>query len=104
MKAVIMAGGSGTRLLPLTESTPKPLIKLCGKPVCCYILDLLYRHGCKEAVFTLRYKGEAIESFFSEKSYKNIKLDFSYEDKPLGTAGCVKLAAENFSEPFAQKA
>ncbi|MCH5325064.1 MAG: NTP transferase domain-containing protein [Eubacterium sp.] len=100
MKAIIMAGGCGTRLLPLTESIPKPLAKLCGKPVCCYILDLLKKHGCDEAIFTLRYKGEMIEDYFSKGDYEGIKLGFSYEQSPLGTAGCVKKAAAAFTEPF----
>lgn len=100
MKAVIMAGGCGTRLLPLTESMPKPLAKLCGKPVCCYILELLKKHGCTEATFTLRYKGEQIEEYFSAGEYERIKLRFSYEQSPLGTAGCVKKAAVGWDEPF----
>lgn len=100
MKAIIMAGGEGTRLRPLTGSIPKPLAKLCGRPTIYYILDLLALHGCKEAVFTLRYKGEMIERLFESESYKGIHLSFSYEDEPLGTAGCVKKAAENFTDDF----
>ena len=98
MKAVIMAGGEGSRLRPLTCSVPKPLVKLCGRPVSEYILDLLAKHGCTEAVFTLRYRGKQIEEHFKEGIYKGIKLDFSYENEPLGTAGCVKKAA--FDEDF----
>ncbi len=100
MKAVIMAGGKGTRLFPLTEGCPKPLCELCGKPVCEYILDLLKIHGCTDAVFTLMYKGEMIEKHFDGRDYKGIRLGFSYEDTPLGTAGCVKKAAGDFDEPF----
>lgn len=100
MKAVIMAGGKGTRLLPLTENLPKPLVPLCAEPVCCYILDLLKKHSCDEAVFTLMYKGEMIESYFDGQDYHGIKLGFSYEKTPLGTAGCVKKAAAEFTEPF----
>ena len=93
MKAVIMAGGEGSRLRPLTCNLPKPLVKLCGKPVSEYILDLLAENGCDEAVFTLRYKGREIEKHFKSRKYKGITLDFSYEDTPLGTAGAVKKAA-----------
>ena len=93
MKAVIMAGGEGSRLRPLTCNIPKPLVKLCGKPVSEYILDLLAENGCDEAVFTLRYKGKEIENHFKSGKYKGITLDFSYEDTPLGTAGAVKKAA-----------
>lgn len=98
MKAVIMAGGEGSRLRPMTCSVPKPMVKLCGRPVSEYILDLLAKHGCDEAVFTLRYKGKQIEEHFKEGFYKGIRLDFSYESEPLGTAGCVKKAA--FDEDF----
>ncbi|MCL2109280.1 MAG: sugar phosphate nucleotidyltransferase [Oscillospiraceae bacterium] len=105
MKAIIMAGGEGTRLRPLTGTIPKPLAKLCGRPAVEYILDLLILHGFTEAVFTLRYKGEMIERLFENEYYvspahlkngetsKGIDLRFSYEDEPLGTAGCVKKAA-----------
>ncbi|MCL2697239.1 MAG: sugar phosphate nucleotidyltransferase [Oscillospiraceae bacterium] len=112
MKAVIMAGGEGTRLRPLTGTVPKPLAKLCGRPAVEYILDLLIRHGFTEAVFTLRYKGEMIERLFESEYYmtdsmfqektpdKGIDLRFSYEDEPLGTAGCVKKAAADFTDDF----
>jgi mannose-1-phosphate guanylyltransferase/phosphomannomutase len=99
MKAIIMAGGEGTRLRPLTGTIPKPLAKLCGRPTVEYILDLLIKHGFTEAVFTLRYKGEMLERLFESEYYmerasnKGIDLRFSYEDEPLGTAGCVKKAA-----------
>jgi mannose-1-phosphate guanylyltransferase/phosphomannomutase len=102
-----MAGGEGTRLRPLTGSVPKPLAKLCGRPAVEYILDLLIRHGCTKAVFTLRYKGEMIERLYENGFYmadspphKGIDLRFSYEDEPLGTAGCVKKAAASFTDDF----
>jgi len=98
MKAIIMAGGEGIRLRPLTCSLPKPLAPLCGRPAVYYILDLLNRHGVSEAVFTLGYKGGMIERLFENCRYKNIFLGFSDEDKPLGTAGCVKKALKNVSE------
>ncbi|MDR2558611.1 MAG: NTP transferase domain-containing protein [Oscillospiraceae bacterium] len=106
MKAIIMAGGEGTRLRPLTGTIPKPLAKLCGRPAVEYILDLLIKHGFSEAVFTLRYKGEMIERLFESEYYmaqafdKGINLRFSYEDEPLGTAGCVKKAAADFTDDF----
>lgn len=100
MKAVIMAGGEGSRLRPLTCTVPKPMVKLCGRPVSEYILDLLAGHGCTEAVFTLRYHGTQIENYFDSRKYKSISLDFSCEDTPLGTAGCVKKAASGFTEDF----
>lgn len=93
MKAVIMAGGEGTRLRPLTCNMPKPLAPLCGKPVAFYILELLKKHGFTEAVFTLRYQGEKLEESFDGSSYRGTELSFQYEKTPLGTAGSVKSAA-----------
>ena len=100
MKAVIMAGGEGSRLRPMTCTVPKPMVKLCGRPVSEYILDLLAKHGCTDAVFTLRYLGGQIEKHFGGE-YKGITLEFSYEKTPLGTAGCVKKAVnEEFDGDF----
>ncbi len=100
MKAVILAGGEGTRLRPLTCNLPKPLVPICTKLVLEYILDLLAAHGCYEAVLALRWKGDKIERHFSSGKHKKILLEFSTEKNPLGTAGCVKKAAENFGEDF----
>ncbi len=91
MQAVIMAGGEGSRLRPLTCNMPKPLAKLCGKCVVDYITDLLRLHGCDKAVLTVMYKGEMIQAHFTEQPV-GIELLFSYEDTPLGTAGSVKKA------------
>ena len=100
MKAVIMAGGSGTRLRPLTCSIPKPLAPLCTKPVVEFILDLLNKHKINEGIFTLMYKGSSIEKYFPDYQYKGIDLTFTYEREPLGTAGCVKQAMNNELEDF----
>ena len=92
MKAVIMAGGEGSRLRPLTCDTPKPMARLCGKPVIEHILCLLAKHSFKQAAITLRYLPDIIINNFPAKEYKGIKLDFVEEDCPLGTAGSVKNA------------
>lgn len=93
MKAVIMAGGEGTRLRPLTCDCPKPMARLCGRPVMEYIFDLLGKNGVDEAAVSLRYLPEEIRSHFGE-AYGGIRLSYSIEDKPMGTAGGVKLAAD----------
>lgn len=93
MKAIILAGGEGVRLRPLTCTMPKPLLPLCGRPCAEYILDLLSRHGYDEAVFTLSYRAEMIENHFSSGEYNGICLSFSRENEPLGTAGSVRSAA-----------
>ncbi len=100
MKAVILAGGEGTRLRPLTCNLPKPLVPLCGKPVLFHILDLLNDNGFSEAVIAIHYKGEMIKNSIDGRRYKNISIAFSEETSPLGTAGCVKKAAELFGKDF----
>ena len=98
MKAVIMAGGEGSRLRPLTCTVPKPMVRVMGKPIIGYIIDLLRSHGVDEAAVTLGYLPDAIEKEYSD--CRGIKLSMLREDEPLGTAGCVKRAAAGFKEPF----
>ncbi|MFQ8600738.1 MAG: NDP-sugar synthase [Oscillospiraceae bacterium] len=100
MKAVIMAGGEGSRLRPLTCDLPKPMAPLCGRPILEYILDLLHKHGCDEAAMTLMYLPQCIMGHFPEKRYKDVSLRFVLENSPLGTAGSVKNAAHGAREDF----
>lgn len=99
MNAVIMAGGEGSRLRPLTCNLPKPLARLCGKPVLEYIFDLLIRHGVSRAAVTLGYLADMIESQYGE-GYRQLQLEFVTEERPMGTAGGVALAARHWQEPF----
>lgn len=92
MQAIIMAGGEGSRLRPLTCDIPKPMTRLCGRPVLEYILDLLDGHGIRDAAITMQYLPNAITAHFDEE-YKGLRLRFVEEEKPLGTAGCVRFAA-----------
>lgn len=94
MKAVIMAGGEGKRLRPLTCDLPKPMARLCGRPVLEYILDLLADHQFTQAAITMRYLPGKIREHFAEGVYRGITIDFSEEDVPLGTAGSVKYACK----------
>lgn len=94
MKAVIMAGGKGVRLMPLTCDEPKPLAPLLGKAVVIYILELLKKHNINDAVLTLGYKGEKLEKELRQNSIVDLK--FSKESKPLGTAGGVKNALKDY--------
>ncbi len=100
MKAVVMAGGKGKRLRPLTCDAPKPLSRICGKPVIEYIFDLLLRNGFEEAYVTLGYLSESVTEKYEDGMYKNLKLHFITEDSPLGTAGSVRNAAKDFDETF----
>lgn len=99
MNAVIMAGGEGSRLRPLTCNLPKPMARLCGKPAIVYMMDLLIEHGVKQSVVTLRYLPEVIEDYFYTRRYRGLQIDFSREDTPLGTAGSVKLASTRMQLP-----
>jgi len=99
MKAVIMAGGEGSRLRPLTCSLPKPMARLCGKPIIEYIFELLLRNGIEEAAVTLGYLPDLIEEPYRE-GFGRLKLTFLREERPLGTAGSVKNAARGWKEPF----
>lgn len=100
MKAVIMAGGEGRRLRPLTCTLPKPMARVLGKPIIEYVFDMLCLNGVTHAAVTLGYMSHVVEKSY-EYGYKNLNLEFMKEDEPLGTAGSVKKAAAGFKEPFA---
>jgi len=100
MKAVIMAGGKGSRLRPLTCDTPKPMARICGKPVIEYILELLKKNKFNEAYITLGYLPKVITDYFENNKQDDIKINFFTEENPLGTAGSVKAAAKDIKEPF----
>jgi len=87
MKVVVMAGGEGTRLRPLTITRPKPMTYIVGKPIMEHIINLLSEQGFKEFIATLYYLPEIIQEYFNDGSNWNIKLDYSIEESPLGTAG-----------------
>src|SRR6266480_1473626 len=100
MKAVVMAGGEGSRLRPLTIRRPKPMVPIVGKPVMEHILNLLKRHGITEVVVTVQYLASNIEDYFGNGSQFGMRITYSREDVPLGTAGSVKNAEDQLTEPF----
>ncbi|MFZ6014053.1 MAG: nucleotidyltransferase family protein [Bacteroidota bacterium] len=87
---VIMAGGEGRRLRPLTEKVPKPLLKVGSKPILEHNLDRLVRFGVDDYWVCVRYLGEQIVDYFKDGSNKNIKIEYIWEDEPLGTIGAIK--------------
>ena len=89
LDAVIMAGGKGTRLLPLTIDVPKPLLKVGEKPIMEHNLDRLSLYGIDNYWFSLNYLGEQIEEYFKNGKEKNIKINYVWENKPLGTIGAL---------------
>lgn len=88
-----MAGGEGTRLRPLTENMPKPLIPVCGRPCMSYALDMLYEAGISDAIITLRYRAEDVMRAFGN-DWRGMRLYYSVESHPLGTAGSVRACAD----------
>ena len=94
LDAVLMAGGEGKRLRPLTENTPKPLLKVGGKPIIEYNIDRLAQVGVANIYLSINYLGEQLEAYFEDGSSKNIKIDYLREQKPLGTIGSVLLVEE----------
>lgn len=100
MQAVIMAGGKGVRLRPMTCNLPKPMVPVLGRPVMEYSLHLLKKHGVKRAVATVQYLPEAISRYFGDGSPWGVRLEYAQEDTPLGTAGSVKNAMDGINEPF----
>lgn len=101
MKAVILAGGLGSRLKPFTEIIPKPLLPIGEKAILEIQIEHLRKYGFKEIFLATNYKSEYIENFFGDGSKYGIKLTISKEDKPLGTVGPLSLLKEQLSEePF----
>lgn len=92
MKAVVMAGGEGSRLRPITANVPKPLTPVCNRPLMEHILLLLKRNGINDVVATLHYLADEVQSMFGDGSDYDLNLSYSIEDTPLGTAGSVKKA------------
>lgn len=90
MKAVIMAGGEGTRLKPVSGDTPKPLVPLCGRPVMEHIVLLLKKHGITDICCTLKYRPQEIENYFCNGEKFGVAMQYRVENEALGTAGGVK--------------
>lgn len=100
MKAVILAGGLGSRLKPFTEVIPKPLLPVGEKSVLEIQIGHLKKYGFNEIFLATNYKSEYIEGYFGDGSRYGVNLQISKEDIPLGTAGPLLLLKEKFNEPF----
>ncbi len=85
--AVIMAGGRGERLKPLTNKIPKPLLKIGDIPIMEHNVNRIMKFGIKNFWFSIRYLGDKIENYFKDGNSKNINIEYVKEDKPLGTIG-----------------
>jgi NDP-mannose synthase len=100
MKAVILAGGLGTRLKPFTEIIPKPLLPIGEKSILEIQIERLKKYGFDEIFLATNYKSEYIGNFFGDGSKYGVKLIISKEEKPLGTAGPLLLLRDQLLEPF----
>jgi mannose-1-phosphate guanylyltransferase / phosphomannomutase len=100
VKAVVMAGGEGTRLRPLTSNQPKPMVPIVGKPCMEHILELLQQHGLEEIVVTLAFMPQSIRSYFGTGESLGLQIEYSVEEQPLGTAGSVRLASDALDDTF----
>jgi mannose-1-phosphate guanylyltransferase / phosphomannomutase len=100
MKAVVMAGGEGTRLRPLTSNQPKPMVPIVGKPCMEHIVELLREHGFEDVIVTVAFLPQAIRSYFGVGENLGVTIEYSVEESPLGTAGSVRLASDKLDETF----
>jgi NDP-sugar pyrophosphorylase family protein len=98
MKAVILAGGEGTRLRPLTLSTPKPVVPVVDRPFLRHQLDLLARAGIHEVVFSVAYRPERVSAVFGDGSALGMRIRYVVEETPLGTGGAVRNALDHLDE------
>ncbi|ELR70604.1 Nucleotidyl transferase [Fulvivirga imtechensis AK7] len=87
--AIIMAGGRGVRLRPLTDKIPKPLLHVGDKPIIEHNLDRLISYGIDDVWISIRYRGDQIKEYLGDGDSKNIKIEYIWEDEPLGTIGAV---------------
>src|SRR3546814_6293211 len=100
MKAVIRAGGEGTRLRPLTSNAPKPMMPLVNAPMMEHIVTLLKKHGFDEIVVTVAFMANHIRTYFGDGSDFGVKMVYATEETPLGTAGSVRNAMDVLDERF----
>lgn len=102
MKAIIVAGGKGTRLKPLTDKMPKPMIEVAGKPILEHIVNLFKKFGLTDFIFALCYLPEKITAYFGDGSKFGIKIThtFETEDNPMGTAGAIIFAKPYINDTF----
>lgn len=100
LKAIIMAGGEGARLRPMTMNRPKPMVPLLGRPVMAYTLTLLKNHGVRDVGVTLCYQPKAIRAAFGSGEKNGMHITYFEETCPLGTAGSVAMAREQLKETF----
>lgn len=99
LRGVVMAGGFGTRLMPLTEAIPKPMLPIGGRPILEHIVEQFRAAGIRKVNFAIHYKGKMIQDYFGDGSRFGISVGYTEEDQPLGTAGALR-SLKDFDEPI----
>ena len=99
-KAIILAGGKGTRMKSLTNNLPKPMLRIQDKPILEHNIDLLKRHGIKDIIISIGYKGEQIKEYFSDGSQLGVHITYVEEEEPMGTAGPLNLLKGQLNDTF----
>lgn len=100
MKAIILVGGQGTRLRPLTVNTPKAMVPVLNKPFLEHVINHLSQHNVKDIILTQGHLSQPIESYFGDGSRFGVRLTYVIEESPLGTAGAVKNSQSHLTESF----
>lgn len=98
MQAILLAGGLGTRLQSVVSDRPKPMALIGGKPFMEYVVHELSRHGIRDIIFAVGYKGSMVEEYFGDGSDFGVTVSYAYEETLLGTAGAIKNAARYKTE------
>jgi len=99
-RVVLMVGGLGTRLRPLTDNTPKPMLKVGDKPILETIILNFKKYGFTQIILSVSYKAEIIENYFKDGSKFGVNIEYIYEEKRMGTAGALSLMKNKLYEPF----
>lgn len=99
-QVVIMAGGLGTRLMPLTKELPKPMLQIGAKPLLETIINQLKTYGYHRFILCVNYKSDVIKNYFQDGTEFDVEIQYIEEEKRLGTAGAIRLAKEYLTEPF----
>jgi NDP-sugar pyrophosphorylase family protein len=99
-KALILAGGKGTRMKPMTNFLPKPMLRINDKPILEHNIELLKRHGIKDIIISIGYKGEKIKEYFGDGSQYGVNLSYIEEESPLGTGGPLNLLKDKINDTF----
>jgi NDP-sugar pyrophosphorylase family protein len=100
MQAVILAGGLGTRLRPITERIPKPMVEVAGEPFLVRIVRWLAQHDFRRLLLLLGYRGEVVSDYFGDGKRFGVSIEYNREPSPLGTGGALRYALEKLEDEF----